>query len=875
MLKLKNKAPERQCERCGEMFEQIWFPNRKGWSQFRNCPQCRNKRPKEISIITDTKTMPYTPHRGRDGKGGQNLIHESAKKYRLLRCCPPGTTILGANKPIEDIQVGDLVYGRNGQANNVYEVFKNEYEGDLIRITPRYCLPLEVTPEHPIRITRYVRNDNCYAKSVGKRLKKTEWRRKESKWVKACDLEDLLKKQDEYVKYCVEIPRLKPVEAVTEWHFRRLKSYKKHDKPSLPINRDTSWLLGLYLAEGWASRSFSGLAFHEESWELINKAISIVESLGYIWSLQRKPECSTRSLIIHSTQLSEVLREKFNSSAKTKVIPEEILLHPDTDILIEFLKGYIAGDGHFYMSKSHPYGLMTCKTASKSLALQLQLLIARLGFVSRIERNGMNVIRGRSIRSGDAYEVRFSNGELFRILGYDSPKKVEREFAYVDEDCIFVPLHKVERVRYKGYVYNFSTHDETYLVSNVVTHNCGARWGKDVCCVADFVLKFIQMLDEDYRYESLLTPRVHGWIIAPQLSLTDQNWRYFMEFFPNDWIVDINKAEKKIFTINDGLVEFKSTSNPDSLVSVGLDLLLWTEIDQSENPDKMIEAWANLFTRLQSPGRGLEGKGGLFLGNSTPKGRLIMHNIERQALDDPDNWDVFHFTTMDSPFITEEAHKLAKRSMPERLFRQIWLAEYPDDSGEIFPNLDKVCVGEECPPQKGMMYKAAWDPAQKVDYSTFGIRDSLGDMVYKARWTGMPWTLQLDHVESLCRQYNNCPIDIDVTGGGATLPEAAAERGLIVNSIRFTNERKAEMVSKLSLLCEQVAIRLIADESLIDELGSYRAETLSSGRTRYSAPKGKYDDQVDLCLMLYHDFNDPVTTIPFMGTFLGARRRGS
>jgi intein/homing endonuclease len=137
-------------------------------------------------------------------------------------------------------------------------------------------------------------------------------------------------------------------------------------------------------------------------------------------------------------------------------------------------------------------------------------------------------------------------------------------------------------------------------------------------------MKFAEMLMEDYRDTALLAPRVHGWIIAPQMSLTDQNWRYFMRFFPNEWIVKPDMNERKIYTINDGLVEFKSTSNPSSLVSVGLDILLWTEIDQSEQPDKMIEAWANLFTRLQSPGRGPGGKGGLFLGNSCVVGDTLI-----------------------------------------------------------------------------------------------------------------------------------------------------------------------------------------------------------------------------------------------------------
>jgi hypothetical protein len=245
------------------------------------------------------------------------------------------------------------------------------------------------------------------------------------------------------------------------------------------------------------------------------------------------------------------------------------------------------------------------------------------------------------------------------------------------------------------------------------------------------------------------------------------------------------------------------------------------------------------------------------------------------AKDDPKNWQEFHFKTMDSPYMTERAYELAKKSMPERMFRQIWLAEFPDDSGELFPNLKDVCtIPGEQPPVSGRVYKAAWDPARRQDFSAFGVRDSLGDMVYMTRWTGIPWTQQLDLVQSICKRYNNCAIDLDKTGVGETLPEAMGQRGLRVNPFHFTNELKSTMVSKLSLLCEQKAIHLFNDDFLKDELMSYRAESLSSGMTRYSAPKDKHDDLVTLCLLLFKDFNEAAMSLPFIGTILGVKRKG-
>ena len=407
---------------------------------------------------------------------------------------------------------------------------------------------------------------------------------------------------------------------------------------------------------------------------------------------------------------------------------------------------------------------------------------------------------------------------------------------------------------------------------------CGVRWGKDRCGIAgELIPKFVSMLNEPHRDEMHLVPRVHAWIIAPTIALANQDWREFLHYFPSDWIVNTDKNEKIIETINGGIIEIKSTTNPDNLVSVGLDFVFWTEVAKSKPDDAMKEAWANLYSRIRSPGRGPGGKGGHILLASTPKGLNFYYELYMLAKSDPKNWDVFQFPTMNNPYIPEGADEEARRYLTDKMYRQEWLGEFIESGGEVFSNIHEICVldGEE-EPVSGRRYFAAWDPASPRgdDFSAFTIRDDLGRQVVLRAWTGVQWSEQKAYAYALCKKYHNAPLKILKTGVGETIPADMAAMGLNVEAIHETNELNATWVTHFAVLCEQKEIRLINDDFLKDEALSFEAKVLPSGQIRYAAPKHKHDDRIKATIACYSDFNQPSSTIPFIGTIYGAKRQG-
>ena len=73
-----------------------------------------------------------------------------------LRCfvCVPGrTVIVGDNKQIRNSRAMDKSVGISGLCD-VRETFSRSYEGRLVKIRAAGLLPIELTPEHPVLVSR-------------------------------------------------------------------------------------------------------------------------------------------------------------------------------------------------------------------------------------------------------------------------------------------------------------------------------------------------------------------------------------------------------------------------------------------------------------------------------------------------------------------------------------------------------------------------------------------------------------------------------------------------------------------------------------------------------------------------------------------------
>lgn len=374
---------------------------------------------------------------------------------RCLTCVKPDERILGDNKPISELKINDQAIGATG-LNRVSQVFARKYSGPLVRIKASGLLPIEITPEHPILVTRS-KTLRHSKRTNGKNEYYRTYEFDVPSWKKAKDIITKNSLNDgDYV--CTPIMERKL--DITELDLKEFTkgrgvaiSKAKGFSLKFPLNSETAWLLGIYTAEGCPASNGSRFSLNANEINLQEKIERIAVKLGYSVSKTTRNNCTSCCLSSHV--ISRAFADWCGTGALNKKIPDFILLNKDDSILKAFLEGWEVGDGY---SKD---GIFTGSTISKTLALQLQLAYTSLGTIANIShvKKTKGIFNGKVINLHDAYVVKYLE---------NSRKNYSRKIG----KYLLHPIRDIKHVQYEGTVHNIETEDNTYLVSNMVVHNC-------------------------------------------------------------------------------------------------------------------------------------------------------------------------------------------------------------------------------------------------------------------------------------------------------------------------------------------------------------------------------------------------------------------
>ncbi|MHB1867669.1 MAG: hypothetical protein ACYCPP_01840 [Nitrososphaerales archaeon] len=371
-------------------------------------------------------------------------------------CTKPDEIILGDNVSIREMRIGGHAIGRTG-LSNVTNTFVRNYSGPMIKIKAQGLLPVELTPEHPLLVCASVSRPN--GKIIG--FTEPEWKPAKDVIVKP------LAKDGDYLVTPVLDRKL----SITELDISIFTTARglavahgRGTRLSLPLTKETAWLMGIYVAEGWSTPTKGEvvLAFDHSETEFQDRVLKIARNLGY--SPRKVKENTACKCFISSFLLARAFRSWFGQGARNKKIPDFVMLHKDDEILRAFLKGWEDGDGHWYANehektKQHFAGA----TFSKTLGLQLQILYMSLKIganLIRVPRAGAGTICGRKVTLSDVFIIDYSTtgSNICRT------KESGRFF--------FHPVRKIDVNQYDGPVHNIETSDNSFLVSNAIVHNC-------------------------------------------------------------------------------------------------------------------------------------------------------------------------------------------------------------------------------------------------------------------------------------------------------------------------------------------------------------------------------------------------------------------
>lgn len=297
---------------------------------------------------------------------------------------------------------------------------------------------------------------------------------------------------------------------------------------------------------------------------------------------------------------------------------------------------------------------------------------------------------------------------------------------------------------------------------------------------------------------------------------------------------EVHRAERVMQFTGGGFLGVYSMDNEDSIRGEAFHLVI---VDEAARIPESAWTDAIMPTLADYDGRAIL--------ISTPKGRnwfwqeWIRGQAERE---DVKSWQA---PTRDNPNPRiRRAAELAQDRVPERTYRQEWLAEFVED-GSVFRNVRAVARGEKEPPRLDAQYIYGIDWGRLVDYTAISIWDALTRReVALERFNAIEYVQQEGRLMGLVERYTPAAIVAEQNAIGLPIIERLLRLHLPVRPFVTTNATKAQIVDDLALALEQQSIILLDNPIATAELEAFEAQRLPSGLIRYSAPEGMHDDTV-------------------------------
>lgn len=359
-------------------------------------------------------------------------------------CFVEGTLVLTelGYKPIEEIEIGDVVLTHNNVWKKVVHTMTNE-ANKLYRIK---CMPSEdihCTANHPF----YVRKrNNLQDSKTGKR-----WREFDKPlWVEAKDLT-----REYYVGTAInnksEIPHwngiVKSVNATDKTYIENTL-YEKFQ------TKEFWYIIGRFIGDGWVKNN-GGIIICANDSEL-HQITPYLEKLNWNYCILK--ERTINKIHIAFKEIGGYCL-RFGKGAANKHLTDDILNLP-VDLLKSFIEGFISADG-----TQDNNGLYRITSVSRSMIYELGQCIAKVYHrpfsIYFTQRAKTTVIEGRTVNQKDTYSIHYK-------LTTNTQDK-----AFYEDGYVWTPINDVLQEEYEGLVYNLEVEDDnSYVVQNVIVHNC-------------------------------------------------------------------------------------------------------------------------------------------------------------------------------------------------------------------------------------------------------------------------------------------------------------------------------------------------------------------------------------------------------------------
>lgn len=362
-------------------------------------------------------------------------------------CFVAGTLVMTEDgyKNIEDIATGDRVITHNNRFKKVIKPMVNTAD-HLYNLSLMCSEDLQGTEEHPFYVREKYKEWDASTRRYIRKFKAPTW----------LSMKDLSK--DYYIGISVnQESKLPNYDGCVDnrWGHGVLK-----DNLSECFSKeDFWWFVGRYIGDGWTQNFPDKHKYRTIICCAKNEALDIennLETLGFSYS--KTEERTALKYHICNKELSLYL-DRFGKYDYGKRITNDIFNLP-VHLLLSFINGYLSANG-----STDGVGLNKITSVSKELSYGIGQCIAkaynRPFSVCKTKRRPTCVIEGRIVNQKDSYQVTWKNCDS------------KQDKAFYDDGYVWCPINKLERIEYRGLVYNMEVEDDnSYTVNNVIVHNC-------------------------------------------------------------------------------------------------------------------------------------------------------------------------------------------------------------------------------------------------------------------------------------------------------------------------------------------------------------------------------------------------------------------
>lgn len=300
----------------------------------------------------------------------------------------------------------------------------------------------------------------------------------------------------------------------------------------------------------------------------------------------------------------------------------------------------------------------------------------------------------------------------------------------------------------------------------------------------------------------------------------------------NPFIIAANHADLTITFVTGSTILFYSAEAYDSIRGETFDALICDEMAYFKP-----EAWDEVLKATVL----VKGKKVLLL--STPRGKNQFYKIFNQSNDNV-NYHSYFGTSYDNPHIERSEIEDARRSLPEHIFKQEYLAEFLDDGSSVFRNIKEcIDIGEET-----RTLFAGVDLGRADDYTVLTIVDQNNREIYCDRWRHLEWSTIINNVVTALNKYKPNVL-IESNGAQDAIYEQIRDKVSYnkakVKPFVTTSKSKQAIVENLIVAFENKEIGILGNDWQIAELETFTYEyNLKTRQIKYSAPTGLHDDYV-------------------------------